>query len=896
MKVRPIAGLALTAGIAVACADSTGPAPGNLTLTATGIPGGGEAMVIVRGPDRFLDSAMTGTVLSDLAAGTYELTARVTAIGEDRYAASEANVTVDVGGADGSAEAVFAFALASGRVAFTFTGVPNGSEVPAVVTGPNRYVRAISSDVTVTGIPAGEYVLTTLPIDSSGHTFASTPLTRPLTVAPSTTPISLPVTYTLASARTAVEITGLPPGAAASVTITGPNGYQALLTTSDTLIQLVPGTYQVEPADVVAGGQTFAAASSSLTLGPGRTAVPTTVDYRQTTGTLIVTINGLPPNNPAAVSVEGPDTSFTLMYTDTLVGLVAADYTVRAPALVTGGVEYVAVDSVQTRTLAAATTEQIDVAYQFSGNATLNLTVVQAYIVQSIQRSDGTVPLVAGRDGFLRVFAVASEANTMQPAVVARFYRNGAPIDSVTIPAPQLSVPTKVTEGPKDYSWNATLPGSLLTGGNLAMQIEVDPDHLVPEADDDDNLFPANGSLLPVDTRSLAPFPLRLVPVINGTNQGNVSAGNRDAFLWMFRGMYPIGADTVDVRVPFTSSVTALRADDQDTWSNTLMEIQALRTVDQYPGYYYGVVRVDYTNGIAGLGYIPSSANTDFVVSVGWDDFPSAPRILAHEVGHNFGRRHAPCGNPASPDPAYPYPNGDIGHYGFEAGNGEIKIPQLPDIMSYCLNPWVSDYTFEGILARREASVNGSPWPASAQAVRSLLVWGRLRSDSLVLEPAFEIEGRPSVPPSPGPYRVEGLGPDGTSVFDLSFAGVEVADLPAPERHFAFLVPLTGLAPVRTVRLTGAGLQTVRTATRPLSAPPFVPVADVVAIDARHIRVTWDPVQHPMIMVRDPRTKQVLAFARGGSALVATDVVDVELLYSDGTGGPTITRPVRGRQ
>ena len=30
--------------------------------------------------------------------------------------------------------------------------------------------------------------------------------------------------------------------------------------------------------------------------------------------------------------------------------------------------------------------------------------------------------------------------------------------------------------------------------------------------------------------------------------------------------------------------------------------------------------------------------------------------VLVHELGHNHGREHAPCGDPYGPDPAYPYP------------------------------------------------------------------------------------------------------------------------------------------------------------------------------------------------------------------------------------------------
>jgi hypothetical protein len=51
--------------------------------------------------------------------------------------------------------------------------------------------------------------------------------------------------------------------------------------------------------------------------------------------------------------------------------------------------------------------------------------------------------------------------------------------------------------------------------------------------------------------------------------------------------------------------------------------------------------------------------------------------------------------------------------------------------------------------------------------------------------------------------------------------------------------------------------------------------------------VRWDARAHPMIMVRDPRTAQVLSFARGGNVELSTFKQEVELILSDGVRSQT---------
>jgi hypothetical protein len=92
-----------------------------------------------------------------------------------------------------------------------------------------------------------------------------------------------------------------------------------------------------------------------------------------------------------------------------------------------------------------------------------------------------------------------------------------------------------------------------------------------------------------------------------------------------------------------------------------------------------------------------------------YDDFFWDMLTLVHELGHNHGREHAPCGGPAGPDAAFPYPNAAIGVRGWDHAEDLIIDPVTPDpelgmaytdVMSYCWPQWWSDYSWRALLER----------------------------------------------------------------------------------------------------------------------------------------------------------------------------------------------------
>jgi hypothetical protein len=680
----------------------------------------------------------------------------------------------------------------------------------------------------------------------------------------------------------ALVISGLPAGAAAAVSVVGPEGFAQSVGSSRTFFALAPGAYTVVAAPVSASDGGYAAVpdTQTITVAASSASTVVAVDYVLAIGRLSVAVTGLPGGTGADVEVTGPGFHHVFTADSTVTELAPGEYTVVASSVTIGATLYNPSPRSQTvRVTSSALPASASVGYQMSTAGNFNLAIDGMYLVQSTQTYRGSVPLVAGRAALLRVFVVANSVNGAQPAVRVRLYRNNVLIDSSVIPGPGLAVPTDVDEGDLGSSWNFVIPASRVVPG-LAVVADVDPGGAVQEGNETDNVYPASGTPARFDVRTVPPLRVRFVPVHQSANGrlGEVTPANRDQFLSATLRMHPVAHVSADVRGVYTTAVAPLDRSDDEEWGKVLSEVNALRLVDPDAAgvHYYGVVNTSYTSGIAGLAYVGGRS------AVGWDYLPSGASVAAHEFGHNWGRHHAPCGDVSRPDLQYPYPGGNIGAYGFDLSTGTVKPSSSTDLMGYCASQWISDYTYLGVLGFR----NASPVTATA-AAPGVLVWGRIVDGEPVLEPMFQVTARPSLPERAGPYAVEGRTPDGSRLFGLSFAADEVADTRRGDRHFAFVVPLPPerAARVATLRFSGPQRSISIAAARP-TGPSFrvgkgPGEAAVRRLAAGRIALRWDAVAHPMVLVRDPATGRVLSFARGGNAEVVTERDEVELVASD---------------
>ncbi|MGN6392635.1 MAG: CARDB domain-containing protein [Gemmatimonadales bacterium] len=690
----------------------------------------------------------------------------------------------------------------------------------------------------------------------------------------------------------AVTVLGLPASAAGAVTVTGPEGYQHHLSASETLAGLPAGEYTVAADPVTSAGQAYQPAPATQTVTISTTATASVL-YALAGGNLTLNVAGLPPGVSAAVHVTGPDNyRAEVTASTTLVNLYAGVYTVTAETVSPGGAGYNPSPATQTVNLPAAGESAANVSYTPASMAGFDLRIDGMYLTQSVQTYADDVPLVKDRDGYLRVFVTANQSNVAAPQVRVRLYQNGQLVTTLTIAPPGPSVPLWPDEGSVNASWNVPVPGSLIQPG-LSILADVDPDNLVPEGDETNNAFPASGTPVVMDVHTTSAFSVHFVPVVQAANgrRGSVSDANKDSFLTAAMRIHPLAGYEADVGSPYTTMAPVLQGDNANgAWSTILSQIEALRVAEGSSRHYYGVVSPPYTSGVAGIGYIGG------LTAIGWDR-SGVDMVAAHEWGHNWGRKHAPCGGPSNPDASYPYANGTIGVYGFDVAARSIKPPSWNDLMGYCSNEWISDYTYRGVLAYREAHPDAAAdvaAPGFAQATQPcLLVWGRIERGQTVLEPAFQIITRPSLPVRGGPYVVEGRDRRGGQVFRVSFQPQEVADDPAGAQHFAFAVPLQAdrAASLDLLRVTAPGRATVSVR----AAVAGAPVEVRAATEPGGVALRWDAVAHPMVMVRDPVSGHILSFARGGEVYLRTDRRALDVQLSNGVAGQAVRVRVPGR-
>ena len=234
----------------------------------------------------------------------------------------------------------------------------------------------------------------------------------------------------------AITVGGLPVGTNAGISVTGPLGFSQNVAGSITLRNLPPGNYTVAAAAVNTPTVRYAASRPSqiVILGTSAIAEPVSVQYGVATGILTLDVE-TPDGVPASVTVSGNGFSRVVTGPTTLTYLAPGSYSVTASVVRAGGNSYApnpAVQSVSIPASAVAVPARVTYAPAPDGGP-LNLVIDGLYITQSVQTYDGAVPLVAGRDGLLRVFVKATVPNVEQPAVRVRFYQGSTLASTLTI-------------------------------------------------------------------------------------------------------------------------------------------------------------------------------------------------------------------------------------------------------------------------------------------------------------------------------------------------------------------------------------------------------------------------------------------------------------------------------
>lgn len=414
-----------------------------------------------------------------------------------------------------------------------------------------------------------------------------------------------------------------------------------------------------------------------------------------------------------------------------------------------------------------------------------DLMIIDAEFTQAIQffrsdrhldpgnvRPDNSVALISGKGTGVRLYLDCNTASA-SPAVqsVSGEVRLRTPSGATAVvPAIQSITPRReaqINRGLPEHTLNFLIP-EVWCRGNLDLTFEVfDPAEPLRRSQ------PFERTLDFIDVA-----PLRVFCVgVAYTGQGlDVPAPAQSAFsasLSWTEKVYPIGEALITgyTTLPYDTDMQVSGDGCGDGFGGILDALRDMRggSSDIYVALLQAGVGIDAsidggTSSVDGCG--GGGVAAAFSGGNG--------RTLAQEIGHAFGREHAPCddpmrcGDPGSQDGNYPhygtYPSDSIGEFGFDPATNRVFDPADSfDFMGYSGHAWVSPYTYTSLrpafpstsfalaaaARRKEARSTGAaadhqPPRGRPEAERSLrtrpYLFLRLviaRNRSVLLEPSF---------------------------------------------------------------------------------------------------------------------------------------------------------------
>jgi hypothetical protein len=386
----------------------------------------------------------------------------------------------------------------------------------------------------------------------------------------------------------------------------------------------------------------------------------------------------------------------------------------------------------------------------------INMFVTGIEVTQGIQNLSNSVPLIQNRRTFARVYVQSAGASVA--GVTAQLSSRLGVLQPVNPAGTTLTVRASPNRNDINQSFLFELPWSWTTSGQIQLTATLNPYKFPLEPNYTDDVL-STGTLTFNPSPSLSVQFFRLNYPLGGTTyRPRITDDVLKTYSWIMRA-YPIGGAIgqnfkptlwdVDGGTKLANWVNQSSSDctKAKIGASDLALCASYYTngwlkyyrdhgwVPNTTAFYYGMIsdgsfnfprgQAIYDKTSVGPSGTPCSP---FSLGCGWDtDGSYADWYAGHEIGHSLGRAHPNAGsdNPATPnttencghsrsDPGFPYGNtstarapigpADNSMEGFDAGDPSFGIAKAVypsatwnDVMSYCSNQWVSDYTYNGM-------------------------------------------------------------------------------------------------------------------------------------------------------------------------------------------------------
>ena len=398
--------------------------------------------------------------------------------------------------------------------------------------------------------------------------------------------------------------------------------------------------------------------------------------------------------------------------------------------------------------------------------ATTDLVVTGMEVTQAVQDLNNSVPLIAGKRTFVRLYARGTDKD----------YRTFA---QLAINCDQFGRILHPINNGNGYTVIKTSPDRLVL--NDAFLFEL-PSDCTDEAEQIQILGQINpvgfsrGEYPPEsdvgnNVTSYETFTFESVPPLDlKVRLGKYDIGDTshttsifEAFrlrTWLLQA-YPI-SDITMVASPIWLGEGTAKEDDGNTIltdpdsAKVNSRLRKLRkiSIDENGAssktIHYGMLS-DAGGFMRGSASKPVGSGPTGSASWGWDfDGSYGDWYGGHEIGHALRRSHVNCnGKEDGPDSNYPHSGGLISGtttgntalFGFDANpTPTVYGPNWSDVMSYCPNQWISDYTYKAIKNEIQGEFSGdqiAEKSAGLPVADNFLVSGRITNGQATIDPVF---------------------------------------------------------------------------------------------------------------------------------------------------------------